>query len=83
MIENAFIVNTGELLKQWSNDYFISVKHFANNNTSDKPRYSVPFFFNASADYPMTCIDSCCSESNPASYPTMSYLESQSVVQGE
>ena len=28
VIENAFIVNSGELLKQWTNDQFISVKHF-------------------------------------------------------
>jgi isopenicillin N synthase-like dioxygenase len=83
VISNAFIVNTGELLKQWSNNYFISVKHFANNNISGKPRYSVPFFFNATADYSMECIASCCSETNPPRYPPMSYLESQSVVQGE
>jgi len=83
LIENTFIVNTGELLKQWSNDYFISVKHFANNNTGAYPRYSIPFFFNASADYPMECIPSCCSETRPAKYPPVSYLESQSVVQGE
>jgi isopenicillin N synthase-like dioxygenase len=83
VIKDAFIVNTGELLKQWSNDYFISVKHFANNNTGEQPRYSVPFFFNASADYPMECIPSCCSDTRPAKYPPVSYLESQSVVQGE
>ena len=83
LIKNAFVVNTGELLKQWSNDYFISVKHFANNNTGDRPRYSVPFFFFASADYPMECIPSCCSDTRPAKYPPVSYLESQSVVQGE
>jgi isopenicillin N synthase-like dioxygenase len=83
LVENAFIVNTGELLKQWSNDYFISVKHFANNNASEQPRYSIPFFFNATADYPMECIPSCCSDTRPAKYPPLSYLESQSVVQGE
>ena len=33
VIEDAFIVNTGELLRQWTNDRFLSVKHFANNNT--------------------------------------------------
>jgi isopenicillin N synthase-like dioxygenase len=83
VIKSAFIVNTGELLRQWSNDYFISVKHFANNNTGKQPRYSVPFFFNATADYPMECIPSCQSPDNPAKYPPISYLESQSVVQGE
>jgi len=83
VIKNAFIVNTGELLRQWSNDYFISVKHFANNNTGKQARFSVPFFFNATADYPMECIPSCQSPSNPAKYPPISYLQSQSVVQGE
>ena len=83
VIENAFIVNSGELLKQWSNDYFISVKHFANNNAGDEPRYSIPFFFNANADYPMTCLPTCCDKDNPPKYPTISYLESQGVVQGE
>lgn len=81
--ENAFIVNTGELLKQWTNDQFISVKHFADNNTGEAARYSIPFFFNANADYRMECIPSCCSAENPAKYPPISYLESQAIVQGE
>jgi isopenicillin N synthase-like dioxygenase len=83
VLENAFIVNTGELLKQWSNDYFISVKHFADNNTEQQMRYSVPFFFNANADYLMACLPSCCDDNNPAKYPAISYLQSQAIVQGE
>ncbi|MEM7207654.1 MAG: 2OG-Fe(II) oxygenase family protein [Pseudomonadota bacterium] len=83
VLENAFIVNTGELLKQWANDRFISVKHFANNNESHQDRYSIPFFFNANADYKMACVPSCCGPDNPAKYPPISYLESQASVQGE
>jgi isopenicillin N synthase-like dioxygenase len=83
VIEGAFIVNTGELLKQWSNDLFVSVKHFANNNTGDEARYSIPFFFNANPDYKMECLPTCCSADNPPKYPPISYLESQGVVQGE
>lgn len=82
-LENAFVVNTGELLRQWTNDRFISVKHFANNNHSDKPRYSIPFFFNANADYRMQCLPTCCSKDNPSKYPPFSYSESQSSAQGE
>ena len=90
-IDGALIVNTGELLKQWSNDEFISVKHFANarsvselNPAPDQhSRYSVPFFFNANADYPMHCIPSCCSTDRPPKYPAISYAQSQGVVQGE
>ncbi len=82
-MEDTFIVNTGELLRQWTNDRFISVKHFANNNNSESARYSIPFFFNANADYRMECIPTCCSEDNPSKYPPFSYSESQSSVQGE
>ena len=83
MIDNAFIVNTGELLKHWTNDRFLSTRHFANNNVSGESRYSIPFFFNANPHYTMTCIPSCCSDENPAKYPPISYAESQGVVQGE
>jgi isopenicillin N synthase-like dioxygenase len=83
LLEDAFIVNTGELLRSWSNDRFISVKHFANNNTGNDSRYSIPFFLNANSDYRMTCIPSCCGPGNPAKYPPISYNESQAVVQGE
>ncbi|MFT5506156.1 MAG: isopenicillin N synthase-like dioxygenase [Gammaproteobacteria bacterium] len=83
VVSNAFIVNSGELLKQWTNDQFLSVKHFANNNTGNNARYSIPFFFNANADTQMECIPSCCSPENPPRYPPISYLESQAVVQGE
>jgi isopenicillin N synthase-like dioxygenase len=83
VIENAFIVNTGELLKQWSNDCFVSVKHFADNNTGNDARYSIPFFFNANPDYKMECLPTCCSTDNPPKYPPISYLQSQGVVQGE
>lgn len=82
VVPGAFIVNAGELLRQWSNDRVLSTRHFA-TNTSDESRYSVPFFFNATADYPMACLPSCCGPDNPPKYPTISYLESQGVVQGE
>lgn len=83
LIKDAFIVNTGELLKQWTNDRFISAKHFANNNIGDDSRYSIPFFLNANANYKMECVPSCCNSDNPAKYPPISYNESQGVVQGE
>lgn len=83
VLDQAFIVNSGELLKHWTNDRFISVKHFANNNTGQTSRYSIPFFLNANSNYRMTCIPSCCSDTNPARYPPISYAESQAAVQGE
>jgi isopenicillin N synthase-like dioxygenase len=83
MIEDAIVVNTGELLKHWTNDEFVSVKHFANNNLSGASRYSIPFFFNANTHFKMDCIPSCCGPDRPAKYPAISYAESQGVTQGE
>ncbi len=83
VVKNSFIVNTGELLKQWTNDRFLSTRHFANNNTGSESRYSIPFFFNANPHHVMSCIPSCCSDDSPAKYPPISYAQSQGVVQGE
>lgn len=81
MVDHAFVVNAGELQKQWTNDRFLSTRHFVRPGTTD--RYSIPFFFHATADYPMACLPTCQSPDNPAKYPTISYLESQGAVQGE
>lgn len=83
VIPDALVVNTGELLKQWSNDRFISVKHFVPPHQGEEDRYSVPFFFNATADYPMECLPTCHGPGNPARYPSVSYLESQAAAQRE
>jgi len=83
VVDNAFVVNSGELLKQWSNDRFLSTRHFANNADGSSPRYSIPFFFNANADYPMECLPTCHGPDNPPKYLTISYNESQAVAQGE
>lgn len=81
-VDDAFVVNSGELLRQWSNDRFLSTRHFA-DNPSPTDRYSVPFFFNATADHVMACFPSCHGPDNPPRYPPFSYLQSQGVVQGE
>lgn len=81
-VPGAVVVNTGELLRQWSNDRFLSTRHFANNDAK-VARYSIPLFFNASGDWPMECLPTCHGPGNPPKYPTISYNESQAVVQGE
>ncbi len=82
VVADAFVVNSGELLKQWTNDRYLSVRHFANNDTTAS-RYSIPFFYNAAADFPMECLPTCQSPTNPPKYPTISYEQSQAIAQGE
>ncbi len=82
VVPGAFVVNSGELLKQWTNDRYLSVRHFANNDASES-RYSIPFFYNAAADFPMECLPTCHDADNPPKYPTISYNQSQAAAQGE
>lgn len=79
---NSLIVNSGEFLRQWSNDQCLSTRHFV-TNTTNEDRYSVPFFFTPNSDYCMECLPSCCGPDNPPKYPPFFYNESQGVVQGE
>ena len=83
VVDDALVVNTGELLRQWSNDRFVSVKHFVPPHQGPGDRYSIPFFFNANADWPMQCLPTCTDEANPPRYPAVSYRESQAAAQGE
>lgn len=82
VVPDAIVVNTGELLRQWSNDRFLSARHFAKNSATES-RYSIPLFFNANGDYEMVCLPTCHGPGNPPKYAPVSYLASQAAVQGE
>ena len=42
--ENGVVVNIGDLLQRWTNDYFVSTKHRVVNSHIHLPRYSMPHF---------------------------------------
>ena len=42
--EGEVVVNIGDLLQRWTNDYFISTKHRVVNSHIHLPRYSMPHF---------------------------------------
>ena len=42
--EEGVIVNIGDLLQRWTNDYFVSTKHRVVNSHIHLPRYSMPHF---------------------------------------
>lgn len=43
-LEDAFIINLGDMLQRWTNDTFKSTLHRVMNK-SGKERYSIPFFY--------------------------------------
>ena len=66
-IPGAFIVNVGDLMARWTNDYFQSTVHRA-INSSGKRRYSIPFFFGVDSKELIEVLPSCQSADNPPKY---------------
>jgi isopenicillin N synthase-like dioxygenase len=66
-LEGAFVVNVGDLLRQWSNGEFLSTPHRV-INTSDRPRYSCPFFFDPHESAVIAPLDSCVGPGRPAAF---------------
>lgn len=67
-IPGTFVVNIGDQMARWTNDYFVSTVHRAINR-SGKERYSIPFFFGTNYDALLEVLPSCIGENRPAKYP--------------
>lgn len=73
-IPGSFVVNSGDMLRRWSNDRVLSTPHRV-LNISGQERYSIPLFFDADLTYPMTCLPSCQSTANPPKYDPITMLD--------
>jgi isopenicillin N synthase-like dioxygenase len=68
------LINTGDLLRRWTNDVFLSTPHRV-VNLSGEERYSIPFFFKPDLPTRIECLPSCCSVERPPKYPPTTVLE--------
>ena len=66
-VPGAFIVNVGDLMARWTNDYFQSTVHRAINQTG-KERYSIPFFFGVNSQEVIEVLPTCQTPENPPKY---------------
>ncbi|RDW72942.1 clavaminate synthase-like protein [Coleophoma cylindrospora] len=77
-IKNAIIMNIGDLLMRWSNDYLKSTLHrvtlppasdrYTGTERMTRARYSIPYFISPDIDSVIECLKECASTTNPAKY---------------
>ena len=73
-IPGAFVVNGGQLLQRWTNDYFLATAHRAVNRSGGE-RYALAFFCDSNIDWPVAAVPTCVGPGQPPKYPTTYYTE--------
>lgn len=75
VIPGTFLVNSGDMLRRWTNHRFLSTPHRVLNRNANRHRYAIPFFFDATYNYPMACLPTCQGPDNPPRYEPTTYLD--------
>ncbi|KAI0891991.1 putative gibberellin 20 oxidase [Annulohypoxylon nitens] len=58
-VQDAYVVNIGDMMEQWTNGRYMSTVHRVISPVSDKDRYSVVFFNEGLLDQVIECIPTC------------------------
>ena len=74
VLEGCFLVNSGMMLRRWSNEKFLASPHRVTNR-SGRERYAIPFFMDASYDALIEPVPTCVDAAHPAKYPPFTYLD--------
>ena len=73
-IPDAFVVNGGQLLQRWTNDYFLATPHRAVNRSGGE-RYALAFFCDSNINWPIAAVPPCVGPDKPPKYPTTYYTD--------
>lgn len=72
--KDAIVVNIGDIVQVWSNDEYIAGLHRVTAST-DRPRYSIPFFLNPEYGADYAPVPSTVSPERPARYRPVNWGE--------
>src|SRR5947207_4363727 len=73
-IPDAYVVNGGQLLQRWTNDYFLATPHRAVNRSGGE-RYALAFFCDGNIDWPVAAVPTCVGPDDRPKYPTTYYTD--------
>jgi isopenicillin N synthase-like dioxygenase len=73
-IDNAYVVNGGQMLQRYTNDLFLATPHRAINKSGGE-RYALPFFCDSGIDWPVAAVPTTVGPDKPPKYPTTWYSD--------
>jgi isopenicillin N synthase-like dioxygenase len=68
-VQDAAVINTGDLMERWTNGRFRSTVHRVRPITGNRDRYSIALFIDPDTAVEVECFDSCVSAQRPLRYP--------------
>ncbi|MFI4998552.1 MAG: isopenicillin N synthase family dioxygenase [Reyranellales bacterium] len=73
-IPGAYVVNGGQVLQRWTNDFFLTTPHRAVNRSGGE-RYALAFFCDSNIDWPIAAVPTTVGPDKPPKYPTTWYTD--------
>jgi len=73
-LDDHFLINTGDLLRRWTNDRFLSTPHMVINQAGVE-RYSAPYFFHPNLDTLIECLPTCVAPGEQPRHPPVLFLD--------
>lgn len=68
-LNDAIVINTGDLMERWTNGKFRSTLHRVQPKTGLEDRYSIAIFVDPDTQTPVKVLDSCCVSGEESRFP--------------